>query len=326
MQTKETDERSLDTLSQLAPFLHVHQVRYESGVPWAVGGRVDESGADGHEISHPPAVEYCDSPDVLVQLVQCGACDLDLVELQHCVQLSEGDIAILPHGSRHVVREHGASHATEIQLIGGRFALEHARENFVLAALPDLMIVRACDGAEALRLRRVVAAIAEELMPGRAGGGAIANELASALLMMIVRIHLDREGALAGLLRVLCHRRAARPVLAMLNAPGHAWTLDELAQLASSSRASLVRTFQKAVCMAPLEFLAELRLSLARRRLVATTLPLAQIAAEIGYRSESSFSRAFRRRFGMPPGEARLEALPRKNDKATTLLSPADPA
>jgi AraC family transcriptional activator of mtrCDE len=91
----------------------------------------------------------------------------------------------------------------------------------------------------------------------------------------------------------------------MLGSPSRAWTLDELASYASASRASLVRMFQKTVRMAPVEFLAELRLSLARRRLSATTLSLAQIAAEIGYRSESSFSRAFRRRFGVTPGETR---------------------
>jgi AraC family transcriptional activator of mtrCDE len=57
--------------------------------------------------------------------------------------------------------------------------------------------------------------------------------------------------------------------------------------------------------MAPLAFLAELRLSLARRKLHAGTESLATIAAEAGYRSESAFSRAFQRRFGVRPGEAR---------------------
>jgi len=35
------------------------------------------------------------------------------------------------------------------------------------------------------------------------------------------------------------------------------------------------------------------------------TATLAAIAAEVGYQSESTFSRAFQRRFGMRPGEAR---------------------
>jgi AraC family transcriptional activator of mtrCDE len=104
---------------------------------------------------------------------------------------------------------------------------------------------------------------------------------------------------------MLRDRRAARAVEAMLSSPSRAWTLDELASHAGASRASLVRMFQKMARMAPLEFFAELRLSLARQRLSETDLPLAQIAAEIGYGSESSFSRAFRRRFGIRPGEMR---------------------
>jgi transcriptional regulator GlxA family with amidase domain len=59
------------------------------------------------------------------------------------------------------------------------------------------------------------------------------------------------------------------------------------------------------VTSAPLEFLTELRLELASRELRTTSLGLADVAAESGYQSESSFSRAFRRRLGRPPGALR---------------------
>jgi transcriptional regulator GlxA family with amidase domain len=63
--------------------------------------------------------------------------------------------------------------------------------------------------------------------------------------------------------------------------------------------------FQRVAQRAPLEFLTELRLELASRKLRTTSLALADVAAEVGYQSESSFSRAFRRRFGRPPGALR---------------------
>jgi AraC family transcriptional activator of mtrCDE len=63
--------------------------------------------------------------------------------------------------------------------------------------------------------------------------------------------------------------------------------------------------FRKQVKMPPLEFLLCLRMEVARRKLASTAATLGEIAAEIGYQSESAFSRAFRRRFGIPPGEAR---------------------
>ncbi len=288
-----TRSGSLDALSALAHRFHVQDVQYarHSGAQWKADHEADYGG-------------------VAFQIVTCGACAMDLPELCHSVRLNAGDVAVLPHGVRHVVRGQAPAlgdgpSALETQLIGGRLALEQPRENFVLAALPELIVVRAAESADAARLQRLIIAIWDELDAHRPGARAIANDLASALFMMIVRIHLDRERAVGGLLNILGHRRAARAVQAMLTSPARAWTLDELAGHASASRASLVRMFQKTVRMAPLEFLAELRLGLARRRLTDTNLPLMQIAAEIGYRSESSFSRAFRRRFGMAPGKAR---------------------
>ncbi|MHC1550735.1 helix-turn-helix transcriptional regulator [Phyllobacterium sp. K27] len=90
-----------------------------------------------------------------------------------------------------------------------------------------------------------------------------------------------------------------------LEAPGKAWTLHELASTAYSSRASLVRIFRKSAKVAQLAFLSEVRLELARRKLAGSGRPLADIAAEVGYQSESAFSRAFHLRYGKRPGEAR---------------------
>lgn len=125
---------------------------------------------------------------------------------------------------------------------------------------------------------------------------------------MVVRIHLDREGCSSGLLGLLAHRRVGRAVAAMLEDPTKRWTLDDLAACANASRASLVRMFQRTMQLAPLAFLAELTLELARCKLSATALPVAAIADEVGYKSESGFSRAFQRRFGMRPGDARAGA------------------
>ena len=108
-----------------------------------------------------------------------------------------------------------------------------------------------------------------------------------------------------GILALLGHAQAGRAVAAMLEEPARAWSLDELADLAHASRASLVRIFRKTAQISPLAFLAELRLELARRKLSTSSRPLAVIAAEVGYQSESAFSRAFQLRYGVRPSEAR---------------------
>jgi AraC family transcriptional regulator, activator of mtrCDE len=106
-------------------------------------------------------------------------------------------------------------------------------------------------------------------------------------------------------MKLLVAPPSARAVTAMLMAPARAWTLDALAAEARVSRATLVRIFRKAAGLAPLAFLSELRLELARHRLASTNVSLAKLAAEVGYDSESSFARAFRRRFRLSPGRSR---------------------
>lgn len=108
---------------------------------------------------------------------------------------------------------------------------------------------------------------------------------------------------------LLAHRQVGRAVAAMLDDPARNWTLDELAARANASRASLVRMFQRTAQLAPLTFLPELRLELARRKLSATMLPIAAIGGEVGYKSESAFSRAFQRRFGVRPSAAHADTM-----------------
>jgi AraC family transcriptional activator of mtrCDE len=127
---------------------------------------------------------------------------------------------------------------------------------------------------------------------------------------MVVRIHLGRDDRGGGLSGTLAHPQIGRTVAAMLDDPARNWTLDELAACAHASRASLVRMFRRSTQKSPLAFLADLRLELAQRKLSATTLPVATIAVEVGYKSESAFSRAFHRHFGMRPGEVRSAAVP----------------
>ena len=143
---------------------------------------------------------------------------------------------------------------------------------------------------------------------GRLGALAVATDLASALFVQMLRVHCERVSD-AGTLRLLSSLPSARAVSAMLRAPGHDWTLDALAAEAHVSRASLVRIFRKTAGVAPLAFLTDLRLGLARQRLASTEASIARVAAEVGYQSESAFARAFHRRFKTTPGRIRASRI-----------------
>lgn len=311
-------ERSIDGLSGLAPLLRVRpqlQQLCRFGAQWASDHAAEsDRWAPFHFVTR-------------------GTCVIELNGRGRSIALSAGDVAVLPHGTRHTVRgpttpadapgpfdirsrpfgavtlKSNTDGEPETQLICGRLRFELARDNLVLAALPDAIVISAADdGPGTSRLRLLMSAIREELEGARPGAAAIAADLASALFVMVVRTHLDGQDHASGLLGLLAHRQVGRAVSAMVDDPAKGWTLDELAARANASRASLVRMFQRTAQQTPLAFLAELRLDLARRKLSATALPVAEIADLVGYKSESAFSRAFHRRFGMRPGEARAGA------------------
>jgi AraC-like DNA-binding protein len=97
--------------------------------------------------------------------------------------------------------------------------------------------------------------------------------------------------------------------LARLHAhPGRPWTTEAIAAEAAMSRAAFARRFTGLVGEAPLAYLTRWRLNLAARRLRDTDEPIAAVAGQVGYGSEYSFSRAFTRFHGQPPGRYRRQS------------------
>jgi AraC family transcriptional regulator, activator of mtrCDE len=259
-------------------------------------------------------------------IVTNGSCLLEQCSGE-TFKLEAGSILLLPQGDAHIVRSasRGGSSgapirteynnsiriktntrgAAETEMICGRLRLDGAMYSLVTAALPKAIVLSIGRGDLFDRMRMLVQAIDEELQAARPGAATIATELATALFVMMLRLHFEQSAASSGILRLLALSSSARAVTAMLRAPAHPWTLDELAAEARVSRATLVRIFRREGDIAPLGFLSELRLGLARHRLGSTTAPLAQVAAAVGYDSESAFVRAFRKRYGISPGRLR---------------------
>jgi AraC-like DNA-binding protein len=100
--------------------------------------------------------------------------------------------------------------------------------------------------------------------------------------------------------------------------PAHAWTLDELARTAGSSRSVLAERFQQLVGSSPMQYLTQWRMLLASNLLCRSNAPLASIAQEVGYQTDTAFSRAFRREFGAPPAAWRRRQTASASASAVT--------
>lgn len=87
--------------------------------------------------------------------------------------------------------------------------------------------------------------------------------------------------------------------------PSRGLTVATLAARAGVSVPTLERHIRKRFGATPRTFLAEIRLNEAARLLKETNLSVSEVADRTGYESAASFTRAFRRRHGVAPGEYR---------------------
>jgi AraC-like DNA-binding protein len=90
--------------------------------------------------------------------------------------------------------------------------------------------------------------------------------------------------------------------------PRRRWTVAALAREAGLGRTAFAQRFRKLMGVPPLEALTDLRLEQALTMLRDGNGPLIEIAFTVGYSSEAAFVRAFRRKYGMPPGQFRQAA------------------
>jgi transcriptional regulator GlxA family with amidase domain len=79
-------------------------------------------------------------------------------------------------------------------------------------------------------------------------------------------------------------------------------TVDLLAKQAGMSPAHFTRAFKSVFGSSPGQFVENLRLNEARRRLSSRSQTLRSVAASVGFRDPTAFRRAFARRFGAGPG------------------------
>ena len=249
------------------------------------------------------------------------------------VQLVRGDVLMLPGGSPATLtssrngrarpsRELLAGHppggdgvvdlggtGPAVHLIHGEFTFEHDRAHPVLSLLPPLLHIPGAPATGAGELSTVVHMLAAELAQPRPGSATVVAHLADILFVHILRAwltaHDDAGPSWLGALR----DSQIGAALAILHAhPDRPWTTESIAAEVAMSRAAFARRFTRLVGEAPLAYLTRWRLNLAARRLRDTDEPIAAVAGRAGYSSEYSFSRAFTRFHGQPPGRYRRQS------------------
>lgn len=194
--------------------------------------------------------------------------------------------------------------------LGGTFRIEAANAPLLLALLPRMIHVPPSEGRSA-RLGRLIDLIAEECRGDEPGKDMILQRMLEVLLIEALRWHgAAKDEDRAGLLHGMRDPALAR-VLAAMHADVRAdWTVASLARIAGQSRSAFAARFGAALGCGPIEYLARWRMALAKDALLRGAKTLDRIADDIGYKSASAFSTAFRKRLGCPPGQfARINGV-----------------
>ena len=104
-------------------------------------------------------------------------------------------------------------------------------------------------------------------------------------------------------------RRVAEICEILDNDLSKAHTISELAKVLSWNETQLMRVFRQAVGMTVHNYQHRSRMEKACELLANTELTITQIAMNVGYDYSSNFTTAFRKYFGVTPGQVRTERL-----------------
>lgn len=117
----------------------------------------------------------------------------------------------------------------------------------------------------------------------------------------------------SGIYEASVRRRLIDVREALVRHPEEALDLEAMARAACFSKFHFLRLFREAYGETPGRYLARVRLERARELLETTDRRVTDICLDVGYESLSSFTIAFRNRFGVPPQRYRRRwiAVPR---------------
>lgn len=158
-------------------------------------------------------------------------------------------------------------------------------------------------------LRGSIQLMMEEALSLGPGGDAVITRVSDILVVQAIRHWLRSDpNAQSGWLGALQDPQVGHALTLIHRDPTQPWTVETLAAAVGVSRSGLAARFADLVGETPMTYLRQWRFEVARNWLRETDQTQADIAEQLGYESEASFSRAFKKATGQTPGSVRREA------------------
>jgi AraC-like DNA-binding protein len=269
---------------------------------------------------------------IIYHFVTEGRASARLLDGQR-ILLQAGDIVIFPHGDAHILENGPAVKAVDMvkelgrilseglklsrqggggeptKFVCGFMSCEPLLSQVVLSGLPQVFKVSIRKDASGRWLEDSIRFSVNETTASRAGGEAVLARLSEVLFVETLRIYVGQLPAEdTGWLAGARDAEVGKTLALMHRNPAHPWTIASLATETGVSRSVLAKRFRHYLNEPPMTYLTRWRLQLGAQMLASSSYSVAQIASEVGYESEASFNRAFKRQFTAPPARFRKQS------------------
>ncbi len=269
------------------------------------------------------------APRVNLHIVGRGTCWLKSSGELEPRQLVQGDVVLLPHGAGHTLSDSPgtpaepyldvAARSREIThqpqdgpeppktiLLCGTYEFEERERHPLLSLLPAVIHIPADEADANSSLQGVVRILMREYSDDAPGSTSAISRLVDALFVFLVRAWLARQAACtAGWLGALRDPQIGVALSLIHGDPARPWRVASLANEVGMSRAAFARRFVEYVGDTPLAYLTRWRMMRAAQILRASKEPVYVVAGQVGYESETAFSKAFMRTYDSAPGRYR---------------------
>jgi AraC-like DNA-binding protein len=317
-------ETALDPITDIFRTMHVTafgQHRLEATAPWGLIG-----GKESEEKVTPSDKKVSPTDLAHFAMLSRGNCWLSVEGIPEPIPLTGGDCFLLARDTSIVMRDsprtrrrltfreiaakansnvaHYGGGGAPTTVVCGALSFDRGSLKPITQLLPSFILIKS-DEVHTLALHNTMQALASEMAEQAPGSEVVANRLAEVLFIQILRAYIASgvEWRNKGWLRAIFDPQIGTAMSAIHNSVNTPWTVESLAEAAGISRSAFAARFKELLGQTPLEYVTEWRMQKAMQLLQLRDKKLIDVARSVGYESDASFSKAFKRVVGANPGQ-----------------------
>jgi AraC-like DNA-binding protein len=193
-------------------------------------------------------------------------------------------------------------------LVSGSFGMSTFGAPLISTILPRFLHLR-LEQSRSHAFQSVLDLLAAETAQPGIASSCLISCLYESLFVYAIRAYATSSAAPPkGWLAAMSDKHLSKAIEAMHSGFDRSWSVESLAREARMSRSAFALKFRTVLGQTPLEYLTQWRMYRAGGMIRSNNTSFSEVASAVGYGSESSFSRVFKREMGVAPREYRRKS------------------